>query len=204
LWKRQEKNERRAVMGKKLICFPFVDGNLQDYSFNNLSDEEIERAYNGEEVYRTFAYDKNKKEIWKPNEEVELTLHYEGFGRGKSSVTFYWADDDGHGYPMFVKDVDELLRQNIGASSVRGVFTYVKRGANYGIKLLRKIEQPTVDIKTKVAREIFAEIEKVTASVYNDFMFNRESVGMKATDVVMFSDELDIAIAELKNKYTKE
>lgn len=121
----------------KTICFPFVDGNLQEYSFNRLSDEEIERAYNGEEVYKPYVYDKTKKEIWKPNEEVELTLHYKGYGRGRSSVTFYWEDDNGHSYPMFIKDIDELLRLDMGTSSVRGVFTYVKRGSNYGIKFLR-------------------------------------------------------------------
>lgn len=81
-----------------------------------------------------------RKEVWKPNEEIELTLHYDGYGRGRSAVTFYWKDDNGHKYPMFIKDVDELLRQDMGTSSVRGIFTYVKRGANYGIKFLRKVE----------------------------------------------------------------
>lgn len=57
---------------------------------------------------------------------------------------------------------------------------------------------------TDVAEEIFAEIEELTASVYNDFMFNRDGVGMNAHYVVQFSEELDIAIAELKKKYTEE
>ena len=125
-------------MRKKLICFPFVNGDLQEYSFRNLDDSERARVYRGEaieiEVYS------GKKEVWKPNEEVELTLHYNGYGRGRSAVTFYWKDDDGHQYPMFIKDVDELLRQDMGTSSVHGIFTYVKRGANYGIKFLRRAE----------------------------------------------------------------
>lgn len=125
-------------MGKKLICFPFINGDLQEYSFRNLDDLERERVYRGEiveiEVYS------GRKEVWKPNEEIELTLHYDGYGRGRSAVTFYWKDDNGHKYPMFIKDVDELLRQDMGTSSVRGIFTYVKRGANYGIKFLRKVE----------------------------------------------------------------
>ena len=125
-------------MGKKLICFPFINGDLQEYSFRNLDDSERERVYRGEiveiEVYS------GRKEVWKPNEEIELTLHYDGYGRGRSAVTFYWKDDNGHKYPMFIKDVDELLRQDMGTSSVRGIFTYVKRGANYGIKFLRKVE----------------------------------------------------------------
>ena len=122
-------------MAKKLICFPFIDGNLQEWSLNNLTDSERERVYNGEEVV------KGSNEVWKPNKEVELTLHYEGFGRGRSAVTFYWVDDDGHKYPMFIKDVDELLRQDIGASSIHAIFTYVKRGDNYGIKFLRRVDE---------------------------------------------------------------
>ena len=122
-------------MTKKLICFPFIDGNLQEWSWNNLTESEREQVYNGEEVV------KGSNEVWKPNKEVELTLHYQGYGRGRSAVTFYWADDDGHKYPMFIKDVDELLRQDIGTSSIHAIFTYVKRGANYGIKFLRRVDE---------------------------------------------------------------
>ena len=122
-------------MAKKLICFPFIDGNLQEWSWNNLTESEREQVYNGEEVV------KGSNEVWKPNKEVELTLHYQGYGRGRSAVTFYWADDDGHKYPMFIKDVDELLRQDIGASSIHAIFTYVKRGNNYGIKFLRRVDE---------------------------------------------------------------
>ena len=122
-------------MIKKLICFPFIDGNLQEWSWNNLTDSERERVYNGEEVV------KGSNEVWKPNKEVELTLHYQGYGRGRSAVTFYWVDDDGHKYPMFIRDVDELLRQDIGTSSIHAIFTYVKRGANYGIKFLRRVDE---------------------------------------------------------------
>ena len=128
-------------MTKKLICFPFIDGNLQEWSWNNLTDSERERVCNGEEVVKGFSHDDNKKEVWKPNKEVELTLHYKGYGRGRSAVTFYWVDDDGHKYPMFIKDVDELLRQDIGASSIHAIFTYVKRGNNYGIKFLRRVDE---------------------------------------------------------------
>ena len=125
-------------MRKKLICFPFVNGDLQEYSFRNLDDSERARVYRGESV--EIEVYSGKKEVWKPNEEVELTLHYNGYGRGRSAVTLYWKDDDGHQYPMFIKDVDELLRQDMGTSSVHGIFTYVKRGANYGIKFLRRVE----------------------------------------------------------------
>lgn len=82
-------------MGKKLICFPFVDGDLQEYSFRNLDDSEREKVYNGEVVEIEAC--SGRKEVWKANEEIELTLHYDGYGRGRSAVTFYWRDDNGHG-----------------------------------------------------------------------------------------------------------
>ena len=125
-------------MAKKLICFPVIDGNLQEYSFNNLNDEERERVYAGEHIAAKTVW--SKEEVWRPNEEVELTLHYKGYGRGRSAVTFYWVDQNGHEYPMFIKDVDELLKLDMGTSSVHAVFTYVKRGQNYGIKFLRRAE----------------------------------------------------------------
>lgn len=129
-------------MAKKLICYPFFNGSLQEYCHCNLNDEERERVYNGERVTsQGVYYERDGREVvWKPNEEVELTLHYKDYGRGRSAVTFYWTDDDSHEYPMFIKDVDELLRQDIGVSNIHAVWTYVKRGANYGIKFVRRVE----------------------------------------------------------------
>lgn len=126
-------------MAKKLICFPFIDGNLQEYVAYDLNDSERERVYNGERIINT-TYSKRVIE-WRKNEEVELTLHYKEYGRGRSSVTFYWADDNGHVYPMFIKDMDELLKQNIGVSNIHAIWTYIKRGANYGIKFVKMMQE---------------------------------------------------------------
>ena len=130
-------------MAKKLICYPFVNGSLQEYSHHNLDDSERERVYNGERVTSQGVYyvGDGREVIWKPNEEVELTLHYKDYGRGRSAVTFYWEDEYSHEYPMFIKDVDELLRQDIGMSRIHAIWTYVKRGANYGIKFVRRVEE---------------------------------------------------------------
>lgn len=123
-------------MADKLICFPFLDGNLLEYINQELDDSEREKVYNGE-IFTT----NDGRIVWKPKEEIELTLHYCGFSRGRSSVTFQWIDDNNNKYPMFVKDLDELLRQDIGTSNIHAIFTYVKRGANYGIKFLRRVEE---------------------------------------------------------------
>ena len=126
-------------MAKKLICFPFIDGNLQEYVAYDLNDSERERVYNGERIINTLY--SNRVIEWRKNEEVELTLHYKEYGRGRSSVTFYWADDNGHVYPMFIKDMDELLKQNIGVSNIHAIWTYIKRGANYGIKFVKMMQE---------------------------------------------------------------
>ena len=128
---------------KRLVCFPFIDGSLVEYSHYELDDSERERVYNGEKVVSQGMYDMHDKRevVWKPNKEVKLTLHYTSYNRNRSSVIFYWEDEKGREYPMFVRDIDELLKQNIGTSSVRAIWTYVKRGQNYGIKFLRKVKE---------------------------------------------------------------
>ena len=128
-------------MAKKLICFPFVDGDLQEFSYNDLDDSEREKVYAEGILIKDYFHNPSKQEIWKPNEEVELTLHYKSYGRGRSSVTFYWLDDNGHKYPMFLTDLDELLKLKVDVSNLHGIFTYVKRGRNYGIKLLKKLDE---------------------------------------------------------------
>lgn len=127
-------------MAKKLICFPFIDGNLLEWTSVNLSDEERERVYNGEDINSDRYKWGGGSVVWRPNEEVELTLRYKDYGRGRSAVTFYWEDETGHEYPMFIKDMHELLLEDIGVSKIHAIWTYVKRGANYGIKFLRKVE----------------------------------------------------------------
>lgn len=127
-------------MAKKLICFPFINGNLQEWTSVNLSDEERERVYNGEDINTDLYKWGGGSVVWRPNEEVELTLRYKDYGRGRSAVTFYWEDENGHEYPMFIKDMHELLLKDIGISKIHAIWTYVKRGANYGIKFLCEVE----------------------------------------------------------------
>lgn len=123
-------------MAKKLICFPFSkNDNLQDYSRYNLGDSERELVYQGKKIVSPDGC------IWRPNAEVELTLHYTRCGRGRSAVTFYWEDENGHSYPMFLTDMDEILKLNIGCGEIHAIYTYVKRGQNYGIKFLRFVDE---------------------------------------------------------------
>jgi hypothetical protein len=69
------------------------------------------------------------------------TMRYEGYGRGRSAIIFNWIDTEtGLRYPMFVSDMDELLQAAVfvpASTCVRGAWEISKRGANYGIRLLK-------------------------------------------------------------------
>ena len=69
-------------------------------------------------------------------------------------------------------------------------------------KVIEGLQKRLANAKAEVAREIFEEIEKETARVYNDFMYHQENAPMIAPYVIAFSDKIDIDIAELKKKYT--
>lgn len=133
-------------MAKKLICFPFVEGNLLDYCDYTLTDDKAKQVYeNGEFVDDCPYY--RAPIVWKPVAEVELTIRYNRCTRGRSAVTFYWIDTDNNEYPMFLSGMDKILKENIvnlGLSDekfvIHGIFAYVKRGANYGIEFVRKAD----------------------------------------------------------------
>lgn len=74
---------------------------------------------------------------WVENKVFTDTLTYIDYGRGRSSVTFYFKGTDDAQYPMFLTDMNSLLHnKNIVDSKVSGTWTFAKRGANYGIKLV--------------------------------------------------------------------
>lgn len=74
---------------------------------------------------------------WRGNYEFEDTLTYEGFGRGRSSVRLYFKGANGDEYEMFMKDFDEIMKSGkIKGGKISGKWTFVKRGRNYGIKMV--------------------------------------------------------------------
>ena len=103
---------------------------------------------------------------------------------------------------IIMEETHEFLSQNHKYNSLKDFHEAHKKGRN--VMEAEFLVELGYAKASEVASEIFEEIEKLTASVYNDFMFNREGVGMNAHYVVQFSDELDIAIAELKKKYESE
>jgi hypothetical protein len=73
--------------------------------------------------------------VWVDNFENHFNFQLEGYGRGRSSVTFdFKCKDTGAAYSMFVSDmVDMLLKIKLDHGAVSGWFTFCKKGQNYGL-----------------------------------------------------------------------
>lgn len=79
----------------------------------------------------------NRCAEWRDNYEFEDTLEYEGYSRGRSSVTIIFTGSTGVKYEMFVSDFDEVIRtKGLDGKIVTAKWTFVKKGQNYGLKLV--------------------------------------------------------------------
>lgn len=95
---------------------------------------------------------------WKPNWEWEAIFRYDGVERGRSAAHFLWRDaadpllppdeyrPNGHyaqhPYVMFMQQIGEILEADgVVTREICGVWTWVKRGQNYGIKLVRRLTE---------------------------------------------------------------
>lgn len=58
--------------------------------------------------------------------------------RGTSACRFHWEDETSD-YTMFPTDMMELLSMNVVTNPLTGYFAVVKKGANFGIKYLGKL-----------------------------------------------------------------
>jgi len=76
--------------------------------------------------------------VWKENYQFEDTLKLTGMSRGRSAANFNLQSEvNGKNYNVFMTDMVHLFQNaNINKGSVIGKWTFCKRGANYGIKLI--------------------------------------------------------------------
>lgn len=72
-----------------------------------------------------------------PNREFAATLQFTGYGRGRSAATFYFTDEHGREYPMFLSEINVVLKsKTITNGVVSGTWTFCKKGQNFSIKLV--------------------------------------------------------------------
>lgn len=91
------------------------------------------------EKFNSGKYIEVDEVVWKPNFEFNDKLKYLNYTRGRSSAKIHFKSEiTGKEYEMFLTDFDDLMNgQGFNKNIVESIFTFCKRGANYGIKLAR-------------------------------------------------------------------
>ena len=82
------------------------------------------------------SYDHGTKDTeWRDNAELSDTLTLDRIARGRSAANFKLVGSDGTKYTMFMKDLfDACTNGTVKKGKIKGVFCFVKRGSNYGVK----------------------------------------------------------------------
>lgn len=72
---------------------------------------------------------------WRDNEPLVLRLEFKGFVRGRSAARSVFTDtESGITFEVFLKDLEGIIPHLLGGR-VHGVFSFRKRGTNYGLAL---------------------------------------------------------------------
>ena len=105
----------------------------KEWKYNRTTNE-------GKAIKGKFLVDYGKGDYEEDNAEFEAELFYDGYGRGRSSAVFYFRNEDStFRAQMFMSDFDNLLQKGINPSRVKGVWCYIKRGANFGMQFVREV-----------------------------------------------------------------
>lgn len=80
---------------------------------------------------------------WRENCVFQDDLRYDGYYRGRSAAGFrFVSENDGKTYNMFMKDFDDAMKaRRFFKDRLIGQFTYVKRGQNYGIRIIPESDE---------------------------------------------------------------
>jgi hypothetical protein len=74
---------------------------------------------------------------WRDNYAFTATLTFDGLTSGRSAKYFTLKDEEGHEFTMFSTDLLDLIqRGSINHGVVSERWTFIKRGQNYGIKMV--------------------------------------------------------------------
>lgn len=75
-----------------------------------------------------------------PNFEFEDTLVLKDYAKGRSAVTISWVrESNGKEVTMFLSDFIPVAKVMCGGK-IKGRFTFVKKGSNFGCTLLEVLE----------------------------------------------------------------
>lgn len=93
-----------------------------------------------EDEDKVYKYSKTNSGQKKQPYKFKAKMYFEGTRRGRSSVTFWFTDQDGKRYPMFVSDFTDLLKE---VTITKGVlpemeYTQAKKGQSIGIRITKQ------------------------------------------------------------------
>lgn len=76
--------------------------------------------------------------VWEDNKPFRAILEFQRFERGRSAAHAIYAkaDDSTWEVTMFLTDFEDVVKRGLIPSRLTGRFEYVKRGTNFGVKLL--------------------------------------------------------------------
>jgi hypothetical protein len=78
---------------------------------------------------------------WEKNYIFDEILFIYGISRGTSSATFNASDENEIQYNIFMKDILYIIQNaKIENGKIHGLWTFIKRGKNYGVRFLDNVE----------------------------------------------------------------
>lgn len=109
---------------------------VEEYPIKLETFHQEEKAFNNK--VQNGMYISVNNIVWKENYEFEDTLELTGMSRGRSAANFNLKSiSDKRNYNLFMTDTVDLIQNGvINKGKITGKWTFCKRGANYGIKLL--------------------------------------------------------------------
>lgn len=126
------------------IPIPFdKHGHMMGWTDAKLTPADIvELDSSGSVTIRPYGPDRDHGlTVFKRNTEFEDTLTYVSHTRGCSSVKIIFNTSAGDPVEMFITDLTDIMNSGgFDGNRVSGVFTYCKRGQNYGIRRVRQDE----------------------------------------------------------------
>ena len=121
--------------------FPLEDnGEIDDYDWGfPPSAKDIETMYHDGRAQVRSRHGNKKTFI--PFKEVRLKLYIDHFMQRRAAGTLWWRDEEGRKYPMFMAEFNRILEENeLLQIPIDGVWSAQKRGSNYGIQLIKRVD----------------------------------------------------------------
>lgn len=100
-----------------------------------LGDQTVPFDQDGNQMHYLNPYWARESTTWKPNETFTDTLTYSTYHRGRSAAYFEFTRSAGRRVYVFMADLEPLIKWMV-CGKVTGTFTFCKRGANYGCRMV--------------------------------------------------------------------